>query len=283
MHESYSSTTIPPSQEPRATKEALMVKLPPACWQHTSLFGSAVTMICLAVGISNIVPPSLALTNGGSITALGVPLTENFDTLASTGTNIAWTDNSTIPGWYSTRATFNSGTGSSNTGALYSFGVAGTNAAHRSRPGLGRVRDHSTVYPGSQADEQHRRARLLRSTSAISASNGEMAATPRSIHSCRLPISGCQRWRHHRRQCSDDRMDDFCSAELYEPTSAATAAATLDGNAAANRRPNPRRLRSRLPPARKSGCDGRIIDDAGNDHGLAIDDLSVTANGSPRR
>src|SRR6266404_952550 len=86
-----------------------------------------VVIICLGVVISALVQPSSAITNGGSITALGVPLTENFNTLASTGTGLTWTDNSTIPGWYSTRTTYNSGTGSSNTGALYSFGVAGTN------------------------------------------------------------------------------------------------------------------------------------------------------------
>src|SRR5215475_2106858 len=87
----------------------------------------AITAICFTLGISYIVQSSFALTNGGSITALGVPLTENFDALASSGTGIAWTDNSTIPGWYSSRATYNSGTGSSNAGALYSFGVAVTN------------------------------------------------------------------------------------------------------------------------------------------------------------
>ena len=86
-----------------------------------------VAVICLGIGIQMLAPPSSALTNGGSITALGTPLTENFDALASTGANITWADNSTIPGWYSPRATYNSGTGSSNTGSLYSFGVAGTN------------------------------------------------------------------------------------------------------------------------------------------------------------
>src|SRR5262247_950986 len=86
-----------------------------------------VAAICLGLGIRTLTRPSSALTNGGSITALGTPLTENFDSLASTGTGIAWADNSTIPGWYSTRVTYNSGTGSSNAGALYSFGVAGTN------------------------------------------------------------------------------------------------------------------------------------------------------------
>src|SRR5437867_772213 len=70
---------------------------------------------------------SSALTNNGSITTFGSPLVENFDTLANTGTGLTWTDNSTIPGWYSSRTTYNTGTGSSNTGALYSFGVAGTN------------------------------------------------------------------------------------------------------------------------------------------------------------
>src|SRR5215510_8318270 len=86
-----------------------------------------VVMICLGLGVLMLTRPSSALTNGGSITALGTPLTENFDSLALTGTGIAWTDNSTIPGWYSTRTTYNSGTGSSNAGALYSFGLAGTN------------------------------------------------------------------------------------------------------------------------------------------------------------
>src|SRR5205085_3649664 len=87
----------------------------------------AITITCVGVVVSALVQRSSALTNNGSITTLGSPLTENFDTLASTGTNIAWADNVTIPGWYSSRTTYNSGTGSSNTGALYSFGVAGTN------------------------------------------------------------------------------------------------------------------------------------------------------------
>src|SRR4051794_32484396 len=89
----------------------------------------AAIVLCLVAAASTLMPPSFALGNGGSITSFGVPLAENFDSLAATGTGLAWTDNSTIPGWYSTRTTYNSGTGSSNTGALYSFGVTGTNPA----------------------------------------------------------------------------------------------------------------------------------------------------------
>lgn len=76
-----------------------------------------ISFISVGVAVSVLVQPSSAITNGGSITTLGTPLTENFDTLASTGTGLTWSDNSTIPGWYSSRATYNSGTGSSNTGA----------------------------------------------------------------------------------------------------------------------------------------------------------------------
>src|SRR6476646_7036706 len=121
----------------------------------------AIVTICGAVGISHIVQSTFALTNGGSITALGVPLTENFDTLASTGTGITWTDNSTIPGWYSTRTTYNSGTGSSNTGALYSFGVAGTNPAADRALGSVASGGTGTVYQA---------ARLTNNTGATIAS-----------------------------------------------------------------------------------------------------------------
>ncbi len=51
--------------------------------------------------------------------------TETFDALISTGT-ATWSDNSTIPNWFSQRTTpgvgINASTGSSNAGGLYSFG-----------------------------------------------------------------------------------------------------------------------------------------------------------------
>src|SRR5437879_11773869 len=36
-----------------------------------------------------------------SITTLGTPITQNFDTLATSGTANAWADDTTLPGWYS--------------------------------------------------------------------------------------------------------------------------------------------------------------------------------------
>lgn len=63
----------------------------------------------------------VSMTGSGSYT-------QDFNTLASAGTNITWTDNVTIPNWYAQRTgtgtTYDAGTGSSNAGKLYSFGLA---------------------------------------------------------------------------------------------------------------------------------------------------------------
>ncbi len=53
--------------------------------------------------------------------------TQNFDALSSTGTGNNWVDNSTISSWYSDQITYDASTGSSATGGMYSFGIAGIN------------------------------------------------------------------------------------------------------------------------------------------------------------
>src|SRR4051812_38927283 len=57
--------------------------------------------------------------------------TQNFDTLANTGTANTWTDNSTLTGWYASKSgtggsstAYQASTGTITTGALYSFGAA---------------------------------------------------------------------------------------------------------------------------------------------------------------
>ena len=66
-----------------------------------------------------------------SIAAIGTNYTENFDSL----TNGIWTDNTTATGWYAktsagtgtTIIAYGANAGSTTTGALYAFGVLGTN------------------------------------------------------------------------------------------------------------------------------------------------------------
>lgn len=67
-----------------------------------------------------------------SITDLSFTYSENFNSLASTGTNNAFANDSTLAGWSLFRqpapgtamTTYNAGNGGSNTGAIYSFGTA---------------------------------------------------------------------------------------------------------------------------------------------------------------
>src|SRR5262249_24524134 len=171
---------------------------------------------------------------GGSLTALNSPLTENFDTLAQSGTGLTWTDNSTIPGWYSTRTTYNTGTGSSNTGALYSFGVAGTNPVTDRALGTVASGGTGTIYQA---------VRLVNNTGATITSldvsyvgeqwrNGGNAtphtltfqyqvASAGAITGANTPSAG---W------------TTFPSLSFTGPVATATAAA-LDGNTANNRVP----------------------------------------------
>jgi trimeric autotransporter adhesin len=53
----------------------------------------------------------------------GATLTQNFNTLANTGTGNAFVNNTTIVGWYSNIAAYNGGNGSSSTSAMYSYGA----------------------------------------------------------------------------------------------------------------------------------------------------------------
>jgi hypothetical protein len=51
--------------------------------------------------------------------------TQNFDGLPSSGTGLAWTNDTTIDGWYSTSTLISSSSGASSNRTLYSFGTDG--------------------------------------------------------------------------------------------------------------------------------------------------------------
>lgn len=231
------------------------------------------------IGTSRVMPTAFALTNGGSITSLDAPLTENFDSLASAGTNIVWTDNTTIPGWYATRTTYNSGTGSSNAGALYSFGVAGTNPA--SDRALGSIGSGSTgtiffaarfvnntgqtitSLDVSYTGEQWRNGGNA-SQAAQSLTFQYQAANAGVITGANAPTTG---W------------TTVSNLNFTSPITTPTAGA-LDGNAPANRTPKSSTIAVTVNPGQEVWLRWQDIDDTGNDHGLAIDDVSVTAHGA---
>lgn len=244
--------------------------------KHFSL--AAIAAVLFISGTTNLLQPLQALTNAGVISALGVPLTENFDTLAQTSTNIAWADNSTLPGVYSSRPTYNSGNGSSNTGALYSFGVAGTNPVGDRALGSVGSGSTGTVYWGVKltnntgatitsldiafVGEQWRNGGATSPAVSVAQTvdfQYQVAAT-----GINTPTSG---W------------VDYNALDFTSPTFGTTAPATLDGNAAANRVLKTSNMPVNIAPGQEIWLRWMDIDHTGNDHGLAVDDLSITANG----
>jgi uncharacterized protein len=204
-----------------------------------------------------------------SLTALGTAFTENFNSLASTGTS------STLPsGWFfsesSSNTTYTAGTGSGNAGDTYSFGSAGS-----TERALGQLRSGSTI-----------------STIGATFTNN----TGASISSLQLSYTG-EQWRlgaasrptadQMNFQISFDATSlttgtwtDVDALDFVAPVTAGTVGA-LDGNAAANQRA----VSSTLTLA-NAIADGATFwirwvdaDVTGSDDGLAIDDFSITALG----
>jgi uncharacterized protein len=200
---------------------------------------------------------------------------QNFDTLASTGTGIAWSNNVTLPGWYSTRTTYNSGTGSSNAGAQYSFGVA-----LNSERALGSVGSGSTgtVLYG---------IRLVNNTGApISAlfisytgeqwrNGGSSSATP-SVQQ-KLDFQ----YQVAATAINAGTWSDFDSLDFAGPVFGTTASAALIGNDAANRTALSATLAVNVANNQEVWLRWSDIDNANNDHGLGIDDFSVSVVSVP--
>jgi len=58
-----------------------------------------------------------------SLSDVDVAYTQNFNTLATSGTANTWTDNSINAGWYSNRTVYIADPGTSSTGGLHSYGT----------------------------------------------------------------------------------------------------------------------------------------------------------------
>lgn len=207
-----------------------------------------------------------------SITGMGSPYTQNFDTLANSGSS------STVPqGWAfaetgaNANATYTAGSGSSNTGDTYSFGT-----------GVSTER----AFGGLQSNN------LVPTIGAAFANNSGEAIT-------RLDISYTgEQWRLG---ASDrplpDRIDfqystdatslttgtwiDFNPLDFTQPLITGTPGA-LDGNAAPNRTAITATVDGlSIPNGAVFWIRWASVDVSGSDDGLAVDDFSLTAYGAP--
>ncbi len=214
-----------------------------------------------------------------SLTTSGTPYTQSFDTLPASG-SATWTNNSTIPGWFHARTgtgtTMVANDGSSNAGNLYSFGT-GT-ATDRALGSLGsgnaaignmfwgvRLQNNTgatiTSLDVSYTGEQWRNSAAAAQTVTYSYLVGSPTVT--------------------------GSLAEFQSAGVGVPaldfTSPITggAAGALNGNLAANRATKSFSVSGlSIPNGTEMMLRWSDPDHTGADHGLSIDDFSVTPHGS---
>ena len=203
---------------------------------------------------------------------------QNFDALGTaSGT---WTDNSTLPGWYASKTLggpvtgYNAGTGSANTGALYSFGVAGvSNISDRA---LGSV---ASGTPGNFAygvrftnDSAATFTNFAVSYTGEQWRNGGNTAAHTLVFSYR--ISDTTITNSH--ASNANTWTSVSALNFITPTVGSTAGA-LDGNATTNRQLlNVFLAGIAVGPGQEIFFRWRDVDDVSGDHGFGLDDLSIT-------
>ncbi|MBP7867942.1 MAG: endonuclease/exonuclease/phosphatase family protein, partial [Acidobacteria bacterium] len=215
----------------------------------------------------------------GQSISLSVTYTQNFDTLANTGTTNPWTNGtSPLSGFYAgqqngTLSTYRADNGGSNSGALYSYGATGS--TERS---LGSVSSGTpgTLYHG---------ARFVNDTGGalVGLSIGYTGeqwrcggnTTPHRIDfQYQIGPAGSIA------DIKSGSWTDFDALDFTGPVATATAG-PLDGNDAANRLViAPLQLPVNIPDTYEFWIRWVDVNDTGSDHGLGVDDLLVSRYGS---
>jgi Bacterial Ig-like domain len=219
--------------------------------------------------------------------------TQDFDTLPSTGTTGTWADDTTLPGWltYHTTGTsvaagtFSSvtiGTGSVGNGALYDFGSA--SATDRA---LGSICSNSLV--GSATSTNYITYGVVlnnTSTSDLKISSisykGEQwrysgTAAAQSLALKYFTIATAPTGLDGTAQgATEYNSDSLTFTSPITTNSPATTGLALDGNLAANSRTLSASTEISVPAGQYVVIKWVDINDSGNDHALAIDDVAIS-------
>ncbi|PIV33910.1 MAG: hypothetical protein COS34_05275, partial [Lysobacterales bacterium CG02_land_8_20_14_3_00_62_12] len=210
-----------------------------------------------------------------SLTTLGAAQTQNFDTLATSGTANPWTDNTVIVGWYAaqtagTLSTYRAGDGSTNTGAIYSFGTGA--AAERALGSAASGTPKNLIYA----------ARYVNNTGTALAAldvaytgeqwrNGGNATAQKLDFQYQIANAGVILGANN----PATGWIDVNTLDFTGPIATATASA-LDGNNVANQAALSASIAMTVAPGQEVWIRWFDTNDAGNDHGLGIDNVSVT-------
>ncbi len=247
-------------------------------------------MLTAAVaGLTTYVAQSQVLLSGG------LTYSQNFDSLASssTTTTVPWADNTTLPGWYASRA-YTGGTstpfgpyaytsyrvsgGEQNNGWIYSFGTNGVGlitdrALGSVSSGTPKTNVFGVRLQNNTADilgnvlisytgEQWRNGGNTSLAAQTLLFSFQVSSTPFTS-----PIG----------TDNGGNWSQFAALNFTSPIVSATGGA-LDGNDPANRTQFSNVLLTdvTINPGDEIFLRWLDIDDSGNDHGLGVDDLSVS-------
>lgn len=201
--------------------------------------------------------------------------TQNFDTLANTGTTNAWTDDSTIAGWYSQRSgtgtTYAADTGTSTGGNLYSYGS--TSSTERALGSLG---------SGNAAAGSFAHGVLLQNTSGGSIIIDSLAYTGEEWRKGGVTVPQVVALSYQLgasaitslTPASNAGWTALASGDFSSPINT-TGAGALDGNATANRTAISINPNISVPNGTYVMIRWSDPDHSGTDHGLAIDDVTI--------
>jgi hypothetical protein len=231
-------------------------------------------------------PPAFAV-----VSYTGGTYAQNFDSLASTGNDVAFTDDVTLDGWtaysgdtgYSGTGAFTFGLGTvtaiadaydasnggSNAGELYSFGTTGSNERALGSVGSG---GSGEIFIALQVTN----ATGLTANSFDLSFDGEQwrrggTNTPQRAESLLFfyRVGGTQ----------FDATGTWTSVSLLDfvsPEISSTAAASLDGNGSGNRVSLSQLVSTTIAPGDSLWLAWVDPDNGGSDHGMAIDNLTLS-------
>lgn len=237
---------------------------------------------------------SLLATNAQILLSGGLTYSQNFDSMSNTpaASSGTFTDNTTpgLEGWYASRAhtsstgvlgpytyaTYRVGDGSANNGSIWSFGTIGNTDRALGSLGSGSVRsnffgvriqnDTASAVDNVLVSYTGEQWRNGGNTATHALSFNYKIGTPSVVGSpLDMTTPGVGGW------------VAFSALDFLSPTVGATAA-TLDGNLAANRTVFSGVLLTgvTLNPGEEIFLRWTDLDNSGNDHGLAVDDFSVS-------
>ena len=231
----------------------------------------AVAALLLTALLLALAAPQQMVMAQAPLGTIGVPYTQNFNSLANSGTSNPWTNNTTLSGWYAAQqngslSTYRADNGSSNTGALYSYGSTG-----ETERALGSVSSSTpgTIYYGVR----------LENNTGVAITSLDIAYTGEQWrnggNTAQQKLAFAYQVGDNLTSLTTGNWTAVSTLDFTGPITGSTASA-LDGNAAANRVAISGTINVLIMPGQEIMLRWMDINDSGSDHGLAIDDLSVT-------